>query len=100
LREVRYRWERLREETGVGTEDVRRRMVDFGLQGYFTSRHPVLVPETVYAGTARDLELVRRAPHHASTHRIDEDATDAPDHWALTWRGVQRKRTPRAAAAD
>ncbi|MCC6315381.1 MAG: aminomethyl-transferring glycine dehydrogenase subunit GcvPB, partial [Thermomicrobiales bacterium] len=45
LQEVRYSWQPLLEETGVGTEDVRRRIVDYGLQGYFTSHHPMLVPE-------------------------------------------------------
>jgi glycine dehydrogenase subunit 2 len=114
LQEVRYSWQPLLDETGVGTEDVRRRMVDFGLQGYFTSHHPVIVPEPFtlepseswskenleeYAATLsyiadearRNPEHVRNAPHAASVHRIQEDAVDTPDAWAMTWRGWKRK---------
>jgi len=114
LQEVRYSWQPLLEETGIGTEDVKRRMVDFGLQGYFTSHHPVLVPEPFTLepsetwskadldeygavfnhidGEARsDPETVRNAPHSASVRRIHEDAVDEPDQWAMTWRGWKRK---------
>ena len=114
LQEIRYSWQRLREETGVGTEDVRRRIVDFGLQSYFTSHHPMLVPEpftlepseslsradldeyaTVLSEIAAEArttpELVRGAPHRSSTHQIDAAALDDPDRWAMTWRAFKRK---------
>jgi glycine dehydrogenase subunit 2 len=114
LQEVRYSWQSLLDETGVGTDDVRRRMVDFGLQGYFTSHHPVLVPEpftlepcesysksdldeyaTVFTHIAEeartDPETVRSAPHAAAIHRIQEGVIDDPDRLAMTWRGFLKK---------
>jgi glycine dehydrogenase subunit 2 len=123
LQEVRYSWAPLLEETGVGTEDVRRRMVDFGLQGYFTSHHPVLVPEpftlepseswgkddldeyaAVLGQIAReareDPNLVRDAPHNAPIHRIQEAAIDDPARWAMTWRGWKRKHGERVAVSE
>lgn len=115
VEQVRYSWEPLREETGVGTEDVRRRMVDFGLQGYFTSHHPMLVPEPFtleptetyakddldeYAAVFREIareahtdpDYVQDAPHRAAIHRVDEAAVDDPDRWAMTWRAHLRKQ--------
>ena len=121
LQEVRYSWQPLLEETGVSTEDVRRRIVDFGLQGYFTSHHPVLVPEpftlepseswdraaldeyvtalSQIAEEAReDPAFVPNAPYNAPVHRIQEEAVDHPDQWAMTWRGIQRKHGATAHA--
>jgi glycine dehydrogenase subunit 2 len=115
LEQVRYSWERLHEDTGVGTQDVRRRMVDFGLQAFFTSHHPVLVPEpfTLEPGESlskadldenvavlrqiadeayADPEMVKTAPHAGAVHQIDEAAVDDPERWAMTWRAYQRKR--------
>jgi glycine dehydrogenase subunit 2 len=120
LQEVRYSWESLLEETGVGTEDVRKRIVDFGLQGYFTSHHPVLVPEPFtlepcesysradldeyavvlshIADEARtDPELVKSAPHAAAIHQIEPGAIDDPDRLAMTWRAFQRKHGARSS---
>jgi glycine dehydrogenase subunit 2 len=119
LQEVRYSWEPLYEETGVSSEDVRRRMVDFGLQGYFTSHHPMLIPEPFtlepseswsrsdleeYGTVLRHIdaeareapELVQEAPHRSSMTRIYEAALDEPDRWAMTWRGWKRKYGERA----
>jgi len=115
LQEVRYSWQDLLDETGVSTEDVRRRIVDFGLQGYFTSHHPVLVPEpftlepcesysradldeyaTVLGHIADEArtnpEHVRAAPHSAAIHRIQEDVINDPARLAMTWRGYQKKQ--------
>jgi glycine dehydrogenase subunit 2 len=114
LQEVRYSWQPLLDETGVGTEDVRRRIVDFGLQGYFTSHHPVLVPEPFtlepsetygkddldeYAAVLTEIskeahadpDFVRSAPHASTIHKIEEGAVDDPARWAMTWRAFVRK---------
>lgn len=121
LQEVRYSWQPLLQETGVGTEDVRRRMVDFGLQGYFTSHYPMLVPEPftlepsesyskadldeyaevlshIAEEARRDPELVKSSPHAAPIGRIHEEAVDTPDQWAMTWRGWKRKHGDRATS--
>ena len=45
LDQVRYSLEQLKEDTGVGTEAVRDRMVDFGIQSMWMSHHPWVVPE-------------------------------------------------------
>jgi glycine dehydrogenase subunit 2 len=123
LQEVRYSWQPLLEATGVGTEDVRRRLVDFGLQGYFTSHHPVLVPEpftlepseswgkaaldeyvAALAQISREAheqpDLVQSAPHNAAVHRIDEEAINTPERWAMTWRGFRRKYGHGAEATE
>ena len=45
LDQVRYSLEQLKEDTGVGTEALRDRMVDFGIQSFWMSHHPWVVPE-------------------------------------------------------
>ena len=45
LDQVRYSWEKLTNDTGVTTDDVLRRVGDFGLQHYWSSHHPWVVPE-------------------------------------------------------
>ncbi len=113
LEQVRYSFEPLRRETGVGSEDVGRRMADFGAH-YWTSHHPWLVPEPFtleptesyspeeldeYAATLErvvreayeDPELVRTAPHASVVHRHDHGPLDDPARWAMTWRAYLRK---------
>jgi glycine dehydrogenase subunit 2 len=121
LQEVRYSWEALLEETGVDTEDIRRRIVDFGLQGYFTSHHPVLVPEPMtlepcesysradldeyvtvlshISAEAHDTpDLVKDAPHRSTIHRVEEGFIDDPAKLAMTWRGYLRKHDQAAVS--
>lgn len=115
LEQIRYTLARLKDETGVDTEDVSRRTADFGVAGYFPSHHPWTVAEpmtleptespskaelddyveilrTVIDEAHRDPDRVRRAPERCTTHRIDESALDDPARWALTWRAYVRKR--------
>jgi glycine dehydrogenase subunit 2 len=121
LQEIRYSWEPLHQATGVGTEDVRRRLVDFGLQSYFTSHHPMLVPEPFTLEPSESLSradldeyaaafeaiadeartnphTVQSAPHRSSIHQIDAAALDDHQRWAMTWRAFRRKH--RALAED
>ncbi|MDW0113078.1 aminomethyl-transferring glycine dehydrogenase subunit GcvPB [Sporosarcina saromensis] len=114
LEQVRYSWEKLTEETGVTTDDISRRMADFGHQ-YWTSHHPYVVPEPFtleptesyskadldeYINSLRYIakeayenpEKVKNAPYHAAIHRIiDEDYFENPSKWANTWRALQKK---------
>ena len=102
LDQVRYSLETLKEETGVGTEDVRDRMVDFGIQSYWMSHHPWVVPEPFtpepcetyskadldeWAAVVKqasdeayaDAELVKTAPHASSSSRMTGlDALEDP----------------------
>lgn len=112
---TRFSWEKLKEDTGCGTDDVRRRMTDYGLQGHFMSHHPWIVPEPFtpepcetyskedidyFAAVLKQIsheaytnpELVRTAPHNATTHKPDSAPLNDPKKWAMTWRAYVRKQ--------
>ena len=77
LDQVRFSWEKLEQDTGCGTLDVQRRMIDYGLQSYHTSHHPWIVPEPF-------------TPEPCETYS-KEDC----DYWAAVLRQVSRgRRTP------
>ncbi|HOM31439.1 MAG TPA: aminomethyl-transferring glycine dehydrogenase subunit GcvPB [Acetomicrobium flavidum] len=116
LEEARYCWQKLFEATGVSTTDIMRRVGDFGLQHYWTSHHPWVVPEPMtlepcesygkedldeYAAVLKhirdeaysDPEVVKNAPHKCASHKLaDESALDDPKRWATTWRAYVKKR--------
>jgi glycine dehydrogenase subunit 2 len=115
LDQVRYSLERLQEETGIGTEAVRDRMVDFGIQSYWMSHHPWVVPEPFtpepcetysradldeWAAVIRkasdeayaDASFVQDAPYASSAEKMTRlDALEKPQEWAFTWRAYKRK---------
>ncbi|MGA8905025.1 MAG: aminomethyl-transferring glycine dehydrogenase subunit GcvPB, partial [Candidatus Bathyarchaeia archaeon] len=116
LDQIRYSLEKLREETGVGAQDVIRRVVDYGVQSYWLSHHPWVVPEPftpepceTYSKTDIDYwvavlaeiskeaysnpELVKTAPHNSSIARIPDANLEDPAKLAMTWRAYLRKRT-------
>lgn len=102
------------QETGVTTEDVQRRMTDFGLH-YWTSHHPYIVPqpftlEPTESYSKADLdeyiaaleqisneayenpEIVQNAPYNSTIHKLDEhDYLDNPEKWCITWRSYLKK---------
>lgn len=109
LQEVRYSWRDLEAETGVTTEDVCRRIVDYGLNNYFTSHEPRIVPEPFTLEPAEsyskadldeyaeiiarvseeayaDPEMVKSAPHRSSIARMDESVLHDPARVITTWR--------------
>jgi len=114
--QVRYSMQELKEQTGFGSHDIQDRMVDFGIQSYWLSHHPFVVPEpftpepcetyskedleywaAVIEQACREArenpELIRTAPHNQAVGKIkDFSAADDPESWAITWRGFQRKR--------
>lgn len=117
LEECRWSWEGLTEQTGVGTDDILRRVGDFGLQHYWSSHHPWVVPEPMtiepcetfskedieeYAAVLARIadealtnpELVKEAPHKCASHkRSAEEELDDPAKWATTWRAYNQKRS-------
>jgi len=116
LDQIRYSWEKLERDTGCGTEDVRRRMMDFGLQAYFTSHHPWIVPEPFtpepcetyskedceyWAAVLRQIskeaytnpEIVKTAPHNSTVHKVNTAPLDDPKKWAMTWRAYLKKKS-------
>ncbi|CEP44091.1 aminomethyl-transferring glycine dehydrogenase subunit GcvPB [Paraclostridium sordellii] len=113
IEQVRYTLEKLKEETGVGTGDIQRRMMDFGMH-YWTSHHPYYIPEPFtleptetpskedldeYIATLthvideayKDSSIAINAPYRSSIHKVDESELDDSDKWAITWRAYQKK---------
>ena len=114
LDQTRFSWEKLKEETGVGTLDVQNRMVDFGITQHFTSHHPWVVPEpftpepcetyskedieywaAVLEQVSKEAysnpELVKTAPHNQTIHKVRLEWLDDPKKWAMTWRAYKKK---------
>ena len=110
------RWSlgKLKEDTGVGTVDVANRMADYGIDPYWMSHEPWIVPEpfTPEAGemySKEDIDtwiaviakiseeaysnpgLVKSAPHHQPIAKIMGETLDDPAGWAMTWRAYRRK---------
>lgn len=112
---TRFSLERLRQDTGITCLDVQNRMVDYGVDAYWLSHEPWIVPEpfTPEAGEMyskedldywiaviervcheayTDPELVRSAPHNQPIHQLRPEALEDPARWAMTWRAFRRKR--------
>jgi glycine dehydrogenase subunit 2 len=113
LEQARYSWEKLRQDTGVRTGDVERRMVDYGLQCYMTSHHPIIVPdpftpEATEAYSKDDIdefvavlrqiskeayenpERVKQAPHNAASRNLRRPYPTKVEEMASTWRRYKK----------
>lgn len=113
IEQVRYSWEVLFNETGVGTWDITSRLADFGMH-MWSSHHPFIVPEPMtleptesyskaeldeYIAVLEQVskeayenpELVKTAPHNSVTHQPGHDTLDDPEKWAVTWRSYLKK---------
>jgi glycine dehydrogenase subunit 2 len=108
----------LKEETGIGTVEFANRMADYGIDPWWMSHEPWVVPEpftpeagemyskedidtwiAVVAQIAREAretpDLVKTAPHRQAIAQIKGDVLDDPARWAMTWRAYLRKhRSP------
>jgi glycine dehydrogenase subunit 2 len=105
---------KLKEDTGCGTVEVANRMADYGIDPYWMSHEPWVVPEpfTPEAGemySKEDLdtwvaviakisdeaysnsELVKSAPHNQAIAQIKGEWLNDPKSWAITWRAYLRK---------
>ena len=115
LDQVRWSLQKLKDETGVGVNEVCNRVVDYGVQSYFKSHHPWIVPEPftpepcetyskadidywaavlkkVCEEAYEDPELVKTAPHRSSNHKENPEVFNDPERWAMSWRAFKRKR--------
>ncbi len=115
LEQVRYSFEKLKEDTGIGTADICRRLVDYGLQSYHQSHHPIVVPEpftlepnesyskeeldeyvSVFTELSREAyeepELILNAPHKAPIHRILKEDVDSFEDVMVTYRQYKNRR--------
>lgn len=114
LEQSRLSWEKLTQDTGVTTDDICRRILDYGFQDYFTSHHPQIIPEPFtpepvetyskddideYVEAFRSIseeaytnpEIVKTAPHKAALATpIDEDGLTDPDKFANTLRAYRK----------
>ncbi|RKY87294.1 glycine dehydrogenase subunit 2 [candidate division KSB1 bacterium] len=113
VEQVRYSWEKLTQETGITTEDVTRRMVDYGFH-MWSSHHPFIVPEPftleptesyskaeideyieglkrVAEEAYKTPDIVKNAPHRSVIHKINTESLDNPSKWAITWRAYLKK---------
>ena len=111
---TRYSLGQLHEDTGVTVADVQNRMVDFGIDAFWMSHEPWIVPHpfTPEAGemwSKEDVdywiavlqrisdeaytnpEIVKTAPHNQAIAKVHGDGLDDPDTWAMTWRAHKRK---------
>lgn len=115
LEQARYSLEKVKEDTGVGTVEIRNRLSDFGVQGYWMSHHPWIVPEPFtpepcetyskedldYWAAAmaqcvkeayEDPALVMSAPHAQAIGKLlDESIVEEPEKWACTYQAYKKK---------
>ncbi len=112
---TRYSLETVERETGITAVDVQNRMVDFGIDAFWLSHEPWVVPQpfTPEAGemwSKEDIDrwidvlahvideaythpdIVRTAPHNQAVHRLGPADLDDPANWATTYRAYRRKR--------
>jgi glycine dehydrogenase subunit 2 len=115
LEMTRFSLETVATDTGVTVADIQNRMTDFGIDAFWMSHEPWIVPEpfTPEAGEGWSLEdidfwidvlahvideayenpeLVRTAPHNQAVARVDGSGLDNPARWATTWRSYLRKQ--------
>jgi glycine dehydrogenase subunit 2 len=116
LEQARYSLEKLYQDTGVGTEAVRDRMVDFGIQSYWMSHHPWIVPQPFtpeacetyskkdieyWAAVIRKIaeeayespEKVMTSPHCQAVKKIkNHEMLEESEKCSLTWRAYLKKK--------
>ena len=120
LEMTRFSLGQLYEETGVSVLDVQNRMVDFGVDAFWLSHEPWVVPHpfTPEAGEMwsredvdywiavlqqisdeaySDPEIVRSAPHNHPIGKLGPASLDEPANWAMTWRAHLKKTRGSAA---
>ena len=116
LEQARLSWEKLCQETSVTTDDIDRRIVDYGFRSYFASHHTRIIPEPFtpeacetyskadieeYAAALQSIseeayatpEVVKTAPHRAAlATQLTGDRLDNMDTFACTWRAYQKQK--------
>ena len=114
LEMTRYSIEAVTRDTGINVFDIQNRMVDFGIDAFWLSHEPWLLPEPftpepgelwskedidlwidvlehVIDEAYNDPETVKTAPHNQAIHQVDGSRVNEPGRWATTWRAHQRK---------
>lgn len=114
VEQVRYSMQKLYEETGVTTDDIARRLLDYGVTDWYSSHHPWLVPqpftlepsetyskrdldeyativETVFNEARTNPELVKTAPHNSTMKQCDDSVVQDRNRWAFTWKMYEKR---------
>jgi glycine dehydrogenase subunit 2 len=114
MQETRFSLEKMKEETGIGVNDVNRRLVDFGVQRCFTSHEPWIIPEPftpepsesisredldrfaqifcqISHEAYEDVKTIEGAPHNGPISKTNPTPSTDPQKWAMTWRAYLRK---------
>lgn len=115
MEQVRYSWGKLKDDTGLGSDEIERRMTDYGVQEYYQSHPPYLVREPFtpepnetyskdeideYAEILKKVseeayenpELVKTAPHNAPISLINQSSITDPEKLIVTWRVYKQKK--------
>ena len=114
LQEARFSLEKMKQDTGIGIDEVNRRIVDYGIQKCFASHEPWIIPEPftpeptestpkedidkfvevfkrISDEAYSDPEILKNAPHNCSIAKVDLTPSGDPKEWALTWRAYLKK---------
>jgi glycine dehydrogenase subunit 2 len=123
LEMTRYSLDTVERDTGITVFDVQNRMADFGIDAFWLSHEPWIVPQpfTPEAGemwSKEDIdewidvlahvvgeaysepEIVRTAPHNQVVSRLGAADLNDSGVWATTWRAHKRKRRSAPAAPE
>jgi glycine dehydrogenase subunit 2 len=119
LDQIRYSLEKLAAETGVTAGDIERRMTDFGIQAYWLSHHPWVIPEPFtpeptdsyskddidyWAAVMKQIskeayeepETVKSAPHRGITTQVDESAAFSHEKCMFTYKKYKQMKGQKA----
>jgi glycine dehydrogenase subunit 2 len=114
LQEARFSLEKMKQDTGIGIDEVNCRIVDYGIQRCFTSHLPwttpePFTPEPTESTPKEDIdkfvevfirisdeaysnpEVLKNAPLNCSIAKVDATPSNDPEKWALTWRAYVKK---------
>ena len=106
----------LAEKTGVGAAHIANRMADYGIDPWWMSHEPWIVPEpftpeagelwskedidtwievleTIIEEAHADPEMVKSAPHRQPIAQVQGEAFEDPAQWAMTWRAYRKKKS-------
>lgn len=84
LEQVRYAWDKLKEDTGVGTLDVQARVLDFGIPDYWLTHPPYLVPEPMTLEPVESYSKEDCDEYIAVLKECSREAYENPELYAKT----------------
>lgn len=79
LEQIRYSWDILKEETGIGTDEINYRVQDFGIPDYWTAHPPYLIPEPMTLEPAESYNKEDIDEYVAVLREASREAYDEPE---------------------